>query len=458
MARRPTLLKALLRERHWQKYATFCRQYDLAAHTIEPGLAGTWPSRGQFARWLGGDLKGLPHPDHCRVLEAMLPGNTARELFSPSGPQSPISDIKPPKAVASHKDTDDVSYVLAGTLGEEIAMATEESATFVRAGRGTAGADTLEQFEADVRHLALDYLRRPPHLVFRSVNRLRGDVFRMLGERQRPDLLRRLYGVGGRLCGLLAHASFDLGQAHAAQTHARSAWICADLADDAPLRAYIRWVESNVAYWNGDYQRAADIAHSARVFANTGTSMLRLTSQEARAHAARGDARAVDRALAKATDAAEAYDGHDDGGGVFCFEPGKAAYYASEARVALGGAANIRRAKADAARALDMFTAVPQEEQCAEFIAAARLDLTAAHLADGDLDGAQDVLGPILDLPVTSRTVPVVGRMVTAAAVIAEPRFARSALGSQLTRQIDEFCATPAIRALPAGAGGVGVS
>ncbi|WP_280185791.1 MULTISPECIES: hypothetical protein [Nocardia] len=74
-------LKTLLRERHWQKYGTFCREYDRVAGTIEADLVGTAPSRGQLHRWLAGDLKGLPYPDHCRVLEAMFPGWTAERLF-----------------------------------------------------------------------------------------------------------------------------------------------------------------------------------------------------------------------------------------------------------------------------------------------------------------------------------------------------------------------------------------
>lgn len=74
-------LKKLLRERHWQKYGTFCREYDRVAVTIDPGLFGTAPSRGQLHRWLGNELKGLPYPDHCLVLEGMFPGWTAAELF-----------------------------------------------------------------------------------------------------------------------------------------------------------------------------------------------------------------------------------------------------------------------------------------------------------------------------------------------------------------------------------------
>ncbi|MFE7744888.1 hypothetical protein [Nocardia sp. NPDC057455] len=51
------------------------------ACAVDQELQGTAPSRGQLHRWLGGELKGLPYPDHCRVLEAMFPGWTAEALF-----------------------------------------------------------------------------------------------------------------------------------------------------------------------------------------------------------------------------------------------------------------------------------------------------------------------------------------------------------------------------------------
>lgn len=74
-------LKALLQERRWQTYRTFQREYDKAARSVDPHLVGSWPSRAQLGRWLAGELKGLPYPDHCRVLEKMFPGWTAEQLF-----------------------------------------------------------------------------------------------------------------------------------------------------------------------------------------------------------------------------------------------------------------------------------------------------------------------------------------------------------------------------------------
>ena len=83
----PTLLKALLRARHWQKHSTFAQEWDKVAVSIDPQLKGSWPQHAQFYRWLRGDLRDLPYPDACRVLEAMFPQCNVKELFQPCSPE-----------------------------------------------------------------------------------------------------------------------------------------------------------------------------------------------------------------------------------------------------------------------------------------------------------------------------------------------------------------------------------
>jgi hypothetical protein len=88
----PIRLKVVLRQQHLQTHGPFCREYDKAARTIDPELEGTWPSRAQFHRWLSGELKGIPHSHHCRVLERMCPGYTAAQLFEPHEPEEASAD------------------------------------------------------------------------------------------------------------------------------------------------------------------------------------------------------------------------------------------------------------------------------------------------------------------------------------------------------------------------------
>ena len=82
MVDEPVALKVLLRERHWT-YDAFCVEYNKTARLVDPRLAQSSPSRAQFHRWLTGDLRGLPHPDACRVLEALFPGWQVEQLLAP---------------------------------------------------------------------------------------------------------------------------------------------------------------------------------------------------------------------------------------------------------------------------------------------------------------------------------------------------------------------------------------
>jgi hypothetical protein len=79
-------LKDAVRDRRWTVYRTFCREYDKAARIVDAALVGSYPSKATYHRWLKGDLKNLPYPDHCRVLEAMFNDWTAEQLFEPCDP------------------------------------------------------------------------------------------------------------------------------------------------------------------------------------------------------------------------------------------------------------------------------------------------------------------------------------------------------------------------------------
>jgi hypothetical protein len=95
------MLKVLLREQHWQNYSTFCAEYDKAAAKVDSTLTGGYPSRAQLHRWLSGALRGLPYPDHCRVLEEMFTGWTAEQLFQPATNDVLFANGQPYSATAA---------------------------------------------------------------------------------------------------------------------------------------------------------------------------------------------------------------------------------------------------------------------------------------------------------------------------------------------------------------------
>lgn len=92
MARQHVKLRDAVRARRWTVYKTFCREYDRAAKRIDPALVGTYPSRASLDRWMNGDVKKLPYPDRCRVLEGMFSDWTAEQLFEPCEPPCPLAE------------------------------------------------------------------------------------------------------------------------------------------------------------------------------------------------------------------------------------------------------------------------------------------------------------------------------------------------------------------------------
>lgn len=78
-----TLLRKLLRQQHLQTYRAFRQTYDDVARRVNSMLVGTYPTERQYYRWVCDDMIGLPHSDHCDVLEAMFPGYTTQQLFEP---------------------------------------------------------------------------------------------------------------------------------------------------------------------------------------------------------------------------------------------------------------------------------------------------------------------------------------------------------------------------------------
>jgi len=156
-------------------------------------------------------------------------------------------------------------------------------------------------------------------------------------------------------------------------------WSAATNVDDdvLDLRAFVRYAQSNIAYWEGRYDEAAALVESALPDATSGTALLRLASQQARIHAARRQPSEVDRALALAATAPTELT--PDEPGTFGFDTGNAAYYASEAHCALGGTDHLDAAVDWANTAVDEFTAESQPK--ISYVVAARFVLASAHLA-----------------------------------------------------------------------------
>jgi len=419
-----------------------CQDFDACARRL--GERATLSPR-QLGRWMAGEIR-TARPSARRVARRLW-GHDFAALTQPPPETTAVVPV--------HVDGRDRSEhrnetpPLDATLQEEFDMATEESARFARYAGTELTSTALEQIDADIRQLAVEYLHRPPYVLFQSEAALRREVFAIIDRHPRPEHLPDLYRFAAMLSALLALSSRDLAQHYAAESHARTAYLCADMAGDAALRALVRWFQSSIAFWRGDYRAAAEFAIDGQRHDTTGRHRLPLLIHEARDQAAAGRFDEADDALTRAADAREHHPDTPAEPGTFHYRLGEAEYMASEVRLDIGGTENYRQAVLHAEEARRLFEAAPDTDQGIRFPCYARLDQAAAHLALGDLDAAHAQLQPVLTLPAEHRTVPIMGLLDKITTALADPRYATARTATELREQIDVFGAYPAARNLP---------
>ncbi|MBC2908149.1 hypothetical protein [Streptomyces cupreus] len=395
----PPLFQVLVNQNGWQEYEVFKRRYRQAAQELAdlegpPTLAtAPPPERRQFVRWVHGEVKTTPRTEARRILHFMFPGVPIGRLFAAASEADRSSGVHGPAECAQEGQLD---Y----GAGDVVMAAANESARFAaRAESSNVGPHTMEQLEADIRRIVTNYPNHPVGPLFREVRALRDRAFDFLEGRQPPQYTRDLYVAAGVLCGVLANASFDLGRYEAAETQARTAFMCGELAGHDGLRAWVRGLQALIAYWDGRPHDAVRLADAGSAFTpEHGTAHIRLTSIKARAY---GQLQQAGDAIAALHTADSMRDrmaiGDDLPGGMMAFPQEKQLFYASSTHLWLGGSQHLSNAEARAEEAVGMFEAAPPESRRLGEMSLARMDLAMARLNRGDLDGAAlqvyDVLG-----------------------------------------------------------------
>ena len=436
-----TRLEQVLRQ-HRRTVREFCADFQAAAEELGER---TVVSQRQAGRWLGGLLGGLPHPATCRVLERMFDA-PAEELFGPPlAERARSQEVRQEDSVrtaedrpSAQRDADrpDVSNE------SEVAMAAVESARFGQfAEQSNIGPHTVEQFQADVHRIVTTYPNRPVYPLFVELRELRDRVFELLEGRQPPARTRHLYLVGAVVCGVLANSSFDLGELPAAETQARTAFLCAELAGNDSLRSWIRGTQSLIAYWDERPRDAVELAGQGWDYVpETGTPRVRLAAIEARAHARLGDQRAAEDALRRADKAREQVIGEDEPGGLMAFPVAKQTFYSASAWLWLGERANLERAERAAVEAVELYGQDPPELRRLGELSLTRLDLAIARLGRDDLDGAAEQVQSVLEAAGQRRTDSVLRRLRQLTNVLHRPNLQSTPLALDLRERIASFC------------------
>ncbi|APA95929.1 hypothetical protein NS506_01861 [Nocardia seriolae] len=216
----------------------------------------------------------------------------------------------------------------------------------------------------------------------------------------RPDAARDLYIALGRVCGVLAYLTLDLGQADAAKAHIRASFKLGDKAGHDQLRAWAKGTESLTWRFDKQFKAAKNAAIEGLQYVgpSTGTAEPRLLCGLAASTANLGDSwGAVD--LLEQADRIRDHCGPDEiDGPLFGFSPAKQLYYHGFSLMWANDPIILRRAIRASHEAIAAWkeTNSPGDEM-----------LTYIYLATacarlGDLDASIEAVTPILNQPMTA--------------------------------------------------------
>jgi len=319
---------------------------------------------------------------------------------------------------------------------EMIMAAAGQSAEFGEWAEATnVGPTALEQFDHDIRGIAKTYLSSPPLPVVLTTLRVRNRAFALLEGRQYPNQARQLYLIAGRVCGLLAWMSSDLGRHMEAETQARTGWLCAELAAHDGLRAWIRATQSKLAYWDGRIRESAKLAEHGLQFSSTDSAPVLLASLAARAWARLGYADDAHNALARAAESRDRA-GPDEVGGLYGFSLAQQSYLAGSTHLYLQ---EPEQALREAEQAVSLYEAGAPDERFYGAETLALIDAATAHLQAGALDGTAEKLAPVLALPSQQRLATFTQRLGDMRDALRRSRFGTSPEATQMQREIDDF-------------------
>jgi hypothetical protein len=211
-----------------------------------------------------------------------------------------------------------------GSREEIIAEVAGESQEFGEwVGMSEVADATIAQYRAQAQHLArvFEYEASLPLLL--ETRRLRDRVTSRLRGRQHLDQAHELYLLAAQVCGLLAWQTGDIGNYRAADTHAWTAWMCAEQAGHDGARAWVRATQAKLAYWDGRYSESAQLAENGLSYQSPDSARVFLALFRARALARTGRREDARQALAQADTERAAESAPDLLGGVWHLTPGR---------------------------------------------------------------------------------------------------------------------------------------
>lgn len=269
----------------------------------------------------------------------------------------------------------------------------------------TLSDESLQLVYEDVQDLTRAYPARPLPEILGHLVSGQETVFGLLERPQRPTHARQLYFLSAVLGGLLAKASHDLADPHAALAQSRTAWLCAEQADHDGLRAWICGLQSLISYWARRPHDSIRYAQRGALYADRAHSSTTvwLPVSEACSWATLGNIERTREGIRLAEQAWDRVriDELDEIGGIARFTLPRQLHFAAGALINFPD--QLSAAEDYAYRAVEAYSDSTDPAWSFPSAAGSRTVLAIARIRCRDLDGAADALRPVLDLPVEQR-------------------------------------------------------
>ncbi|MGW1764495.1 hypothetical protein ACWCQL_10500 [Streptomyces sp. NPDC002073] len=433
-----TVLFQLVIDRGIRSHRPFSEEYSRAAAKLRSAGHEVAPPPGprHFERLLTvGGVKTAPYRPTARVLEQMF-DRPVKELLSSAAQDlagKHTSGRTPSLPLPTESELLMIAREAADHSGEAAALRVDEL--------------TLDQLHDDLNRLSREYGCKATAEVYHEANGLLKHAQLTIERTRSPEQHTRLYYAAGQASALLAAVSFDLGAMVPAVSFARTAAQYGKTIDHSPLQAYAYGMLSFMAFWDGRPTESVRLAHIAQQFGGLGsTARRRLLAIEARAHGhLRDDAKARRCILAAMEETGGARDElHDDIGGEFAFDAARTAMSNATTSLLLRDGVG---AEEFATTALTLLSSRPTPEVPIVVSGPAAIDLARARLMRNEVEGAQEALDPVFQVPPGHRSSGMMERLTAARMELTRRDFRGAPEAVAMADQIEEFTAlSPARR------------
>lgn len=375
----PTLLKALLTERHMQSYSAFSREYVKVAQRISSELVATAPGREQYQRWLNGRVKTRPHPDHCRVLERMFPGRTVSELFERYRVAEERGSEEKENTTNRRELFESGGAVLAGAFIDR--LWSEPDRMHSALDRSTVGPARLDALRREALDLGVRVIKVPPATLLGEALTGYRSTRRLIDKPQRLSAHRELVRDAGMFGTVIGEILFNLGVFPLARHYYRTAICAAQEAGDQFLADIALAGSTYLPTYTPDPRGVLEQVAPRLDARYTPTPAIAwLWGFKAKAHAMLGERTSFEKAIGAARDALEASPSSLVKPGIFSFLPEKLAFYEARGWVELD---NAEKASDAAERAIALYDPTETTEP-----ALARFEQASALAQAGEIGEA----------------------------------------------------------------------